>query len=393
MGLAGYNAAMATDKTADKSLDFWISYNKADEGWATWIAWILEKADYSVVLQAWDFRPGANFVLEMQKAAESATRTIAVFSPAYLGAKYPQPEWAAALAKDPTGENRSLIPVVVEECKADGLLGQIIHINLVGLDQQSASKKLLAGLEPGRAKPLAPPAFPGHESNPQTESTSPAAPTLAWTPVSSQIPVQWRHDLQGVRREGGASALELHLVPVHAQNLQVRMLSALKEDLVTIGRQFGLFTPEEGVDSLSSASVSYCQSQRPPHNSGSGLLVTRTGQRGVWFTLPHDALGSILDFADIKPRIDNLVKLLGGLDIRLANEYGFALRVAPCVMLDVGQASVIGARSSSSLPFAMSQPDGFSVLPTDTVDASLIVPNSADIADELVARLEAEARR
>ena len=48
--------------------DFFISYNKADREWAEWIAWQLEKDGFSTVLQAWDFRPGCNFVLEMQKA-------------------------------------------------------------------------------------------------------------------------------------------------------------------------------------------------------------------------------------------------------------------------------------------------------------------------------------
>jgi hypothetical protein len=45
--------------------DFFISYAKADQPWAEWIAWKLEDAGYSTVIQAWDFRPGANFVLEM----------------------------------------------------------------------------------------------------------------------------------------------------------------------------------------------------------------------------------------------------------------------------------------------------------------------------------------
>jgi hypothetical protein len=44
---------------------FFISYNKADKQWAEWIAWILEEAGYSVVIQAWDFRPGENFALRM----------------------------------------------------------------------------------------------------------------------------------------------------------------------------------------------------------------------------------------------------------------------------------------------------------------------------------------
>ena len=60
--------------------DFFISYNQADQDWAEWIAWILEEEGYSVVVQAWDFRPGENFVLEMHEAASNTDKTIAMFS-------------------------------------------------------------------------------------------------------------------------------------------------------------------------------------------------------------------------------------------------------------------------------------------------------------------------
>ena len=95
--------------------DFFISYNKADREWAEWIAWQLEEAGYTTVLQAWDFRPGSNFVLEMQRARTEAQRTIAVLSPDYLAAPFTQPEWAAAFARDPTGEKGLLLPVRVRE--------------------------------------------------------------------------------------------------------------------------------------------------------------------------------------------------------------------------------------------------------------------------------------
>ena len=58
--------------------DFFVYYNRADRGWAEWIAWQLEDAGYTTVLQAWDFVPGANFVVEMDRAAQRSKRTIAV---------------------------------------------------------------------------------------------------------------------------------------------------------------------------------------------------------------------------------------------------------------------------------------------------------------------------
>jgi hypothetical protein len=98
--------------------DFFISYNRADLPWAEWIAWQLEVAGYTTMLQAWDFRPGSNFVFKMQRAAAEAERTIAVLSPDYVQARFTQPEWAAAFAQDPTGEKGTLLPVHVRECTA-----------------------------------------------------------------------------------------------------------------------------------------------------------------------------------------------------------------------------------------------------------------------------------
>lgn len=66
---------------ADSIKDFFVSYNKADRAWAEWIAWQLEEARYTVIVQAWDFRPGGNFVLDMHRAAKETERTILVLSP------------------------------------------------------------------------------------------------------------------------------------------------------------------------------------------------------------------------------------------------------------------------------------------------------------------------
>ncbi len=55
--------------------NFFVSYNSADRAWAEWMAWELEQAGFTTVIQAWDFRPGSNFVLDMQRAASDAERT------------------------------------------------------------------------------------------------------------------------------------------------------------------------------------------------------------------------------------------------------------------------------------------------------------------------------
>jgi hypothetical protein len=140
--------------------DFFISYNNADKDWAEWIAWILEESNYSVVIQAWDFRPGANFVWEMHKAATETHKTIAVLSKSYLNAEYTHSEWAAAFTRDPRGQQRTLIPIRVRECKPTGLLASHVYVNLVGLSEHDARMQILGAFS-GRAKPPLAPTFPG----------------------------------------------------------------------------------------------------------------------------------------------------------------------------------------------------------------------------------------
>jgi tetratricopeptide (TPR) repeat protein len=177
--------------------DFFVSYTSVDEEWAVWIAHALEEAGYSVVVQAWDFRPGSNFVIEMQKALQSSDRLIAVLSTDYLAARYPQAEWAAVFAADPEGASRRLIPVMVQPCQPGGLLGQIVQIRVHGLDDAAAKQKLLGGVRAGRLKPTSPPTFPG-----TMESTSVATGGGA---------TLWSGPLQSQRTGGGADRVPRQL--------------------------------------------------------------------------------------------------------------------------------------------------------------------------------------
>jgi hypothetical protein len=154
--------------------DFFISYNKADRDWATWIAWTLEEAGFSVVIQAWDFRPGGNFVLEMQRAIQGTEKTIAVLSPDYLASSFTAPEWAAVFAEDPESKQNKLLPILVRKCDPKGLLGPIVYVNLIGLTPESAKAALLGAFRE-RAKPSSAPDFPG-DGSPDTLTVSPTFP-------------------------------------------------------------------------------------------------------------------------------------------------------------------------------------------------------------------------
>lgn len=136
-----------------KAKDFFISYTQKDSQWAQWIALELERGGYTTIIQAWDSRPGMNFVHMMNEALDKSKRTIVVLSEAYLQSKFGFVEWAATFRTDPTGEKGLVIPVRIEECQVRGLLGPIVSIDLIGLNKEKAREVLLAGVQAGRAKP------------------------------------------------------------------------------------------------------------------------------------------------------------------------------------------------------------------------------------------------
>ncbi len=166
--------------SVDVSKDFFISYTHTDQKWAEWIGWQLEKAGYTTILQAWDFHAGGNFVLNMDTATKQARRTIAVLSPDYFASHFTPSEWAVAFRRDPKGEQGFLVPVRVHPCDVEGLLGQIVYIDLVGLDEQTAQDTLLARVKQERHKPTSAPAFPSVPSVLLERPSFPGALPLIW---------------------------------------------------------------------------------------------------------------------------------------------------------------------------------------------------------------------
>lgn len=162
-GDSGVDSAVAT--WGHQSVkDFFVSYTGKDGQWAQWIAWVLEEAGYSTVIQAWDILPGNNFLEEMDRATREAERTIAVLSEAYFQSKYTGIEWQAAFRKDSQGQQRTLIPIRIQDFQVEGLLGAMVYIDLVNLGEQEAAQRILTtigAMTTGkRGKPTTKPLFP-----------------------------------------------------------------------------------------------------------------------------------------------------------------------------------------------------------------------------------------
>lgn len=158
-----------TERDGRTNLDFFVSYSPADERWASWIAWQLEAAGHRVLIQAWDFVPGTNFIDFMDRGIRDAAVVVAVLSRNYLKSRYGTMEWQAALRSDPG----KLVTVRIEDCPLDGLLATITYLDLTTVgDARQATQVLVGHLRQvlaGRAKPTVEPRFPAGAPQPEPQ--------------------------------------------------------------------------------------------------------------------------------------------------------------------------------------------------------------------------------
>ena len=197
--------------------DFFLSYTQADRAWAEWIAWLLEEDGHRVLVQAWDFVPGSNWIQGMQGGTRDAARTIAVLSPDYLESVYGSAEWQAAWAQDPAGTGRKLLVVRVKDCGRPGLLAGVVGVDVFGIAEAAARaelRRMIAEAQAGRAKPATAPGFPGAGRAMPREPRFPGALPQVW-----KVPARNPHftgrgpDLEEMARGLAAgSAVAVHSV-------------------------------------------------------------------------------------------------------------------------------------------------------------------------------------
>jgi hypothetical protein len=181
-----------------------FSYTQADRAWAEWIAWVLEEDGHRVLVQAWDFVPGTNWVHGVQAGTRDAARTIAVLPRDYLTSVYGGAEWQAAWASDPAGTGRKLLTVRVTECDRPGLLDGVVGIDLFGLAEATAKArlhKMVSDAVAGRAKPQVPPDFPGAARAMPKQARFPGALPQVW-----KVPARNPHFTADRARAGPAAA-------------------------------------------------------------------------------------------------------------------------------------------------------------------------------------------
>jgi hypothetical protein len=128
------------------TVDFFVSYTGSDVGWAKWIAWELGRAGYTYRMQSEHFSPGTRFINEMRIWLQNADHVLAILSPDYFKSPFTSLEIQSAVAEDPLGEARRVIPVRVEQCSMPSLFRDLVYIDFVEKTEEEQRRALTAGL-------------------------------------------------------------------------------------------------------------------------------------------------------------------------------------------------------------------------------------------------------
>lgn len=369
---------------ASAKKDFFISYNQADSDIAQWIAWILEDNDYSVVIEAWDFRAGGNFVVEMDRGLVQCERMIVVMSPHYLSANYTVPEWAEKFANDPQGIRRAVIPVVVEPCEPSGLLQQLIRIEIVGLDRDAAKKELLAQLAPGRAKPATEPPFPERITRHRTPpKRAVSETTLEWRSIDDSLETRWRRTDRRVGYD--TPTLELHTLCINPAALESRQLRVLPESLAAVARLGGLFEQSEGLQTTATEDCAGVQSIE--RQGGKGITVYRDREIVSWTPLPKAFMGAVFDESDVTSRLAAMLGLHIKTGLIECDQIAIGVSVEPLSTLIVGAVAEVVQRNSAQFVFVMTPDASARIEPIDAVSLEALTMHTDEVAEELTAKL------
>lgn len=185
---------MAGDSTKEhdkrRPSDFFVSYTEQDRSWAEWVAWQLEDSGFTTIIGSWEMVPGTNRLSIIQSAIIGSRRTIAIVSENYTLSLTNSGEWMAAYQSDPTGLERRLIPIRVEDCKPPGVLSNIVAIDLFDLSEVAAHSALIVGVMnavDGTGKPHKKPNFPISPTPPRYPGNrrENAAQSHEFTPIRS----------------------------------------------------------------------------------------------------------------------------------------------------------------------------------------------------------------
>lgn len=200
-------------------------------------------------------------------------------------------------------------------------------------------------------------------SNLGNPSTGPEY-AVEWAPASN-VQVAWTGSL-GREVGYGASALVVHLIPVPPTAVTQRVLSSLDDIGPRLVREQRLVDDSAGLTRASSGEDIFIESQPTQRVDGGSrgrflaLRISRSGQTSVWYSLPRDTMGSVLDEHHLKHDIQAALGLGAGIieatHRTVVARVAVAAELINATSLTGGTVDEIGIRTQATMPGAFRSP-------------------------------------
>jgi hypothetical protein len=213
---------------------------------------------------------------------------------------------------------------------------------------------------------------------------------LVFTPLApatrAELTVPWVYEPAAA---GGwaprSSILECHVLPLTASRLPAASLDVLPERLAELGRLHRLFRAEQALEvAHSPEGVTVSSSNR--QETRAGLAAGRGRTVSVWAELEGDALGYIVEAADLTERLAGMLRLAAEL-VPPDSHVAFAAGLGPTDWIVEGRVSDLGRRTQAGLGTGFGRETPARAEPEDSVPALALRPGSEEIGRELAARL------
>jgi len=213
---------------------------------------------------------------------------------------------------------------------------------------------------------------------------------LVFTPLPATVglTVPWVYD--AAARTGAfspyAAILECHALPLAAPRLPAASLDALADRLADLGRLHRLFRPQQALDpTVDPEGVAVVANPDRQHPLA-GVRVRRSGTVSVWVGLEGDALGYIVEAADLADRIAGMLRLAAEV-VPTDSDVALAAALGPTDQIVEGQVSDLGRRTQATLAVGFGRRVSARAEPEDSVPAASLGSASQEIGRELAARL------
>ena len=138
--------------------DAFLSYSHADRETVHDLAERLRKRGVRVWLDTWEMDLGAPIASAVQRGLQQSRVIVPCMSEAYFASAWGEAESQAVLFRDPTNEQRRILPILLESVEAPPLLAQFLYLDWrtpseVGIDRLA---RALHSLRPSPTGPSAP---------------------------------------------------------------------------------------------------------------------------------------------------------------------------------------------------------------------------------------------